>query len=143
MKKPTLTRRSFFGSLAAAVAGVAIAGTISINTPKGIDIHDLFDNGFQIMRGATLADHLALIEQIKSSGILTGNLNSRQIDNVSRYFISTPDRAAMKLWGAFSAGSVRNTIALHQNRIDGTSPSRVLADILSNKARFASAMNNC
>jgi hypothetical protein len=143
MKKPTLTRRSFFGSLTAAIAGVAVAGTISINAPKRLDIHDLFDNGFQNMRGATLADHLALIEQIKASGILTGNLNNRQIDNISRYFISTPDRAAMKLWSAFSGASVSNSIALHQNRIDGTSPSRVLADIVSNKARLAAAMNNC
>jgi hypothetical protein len=137
-----MNRRSFFSALSAAVIGVSLAAAIPAkanNTQKEVDIQKLFDNGFEPVMGYTLNQHLELIEKIKKNNILEKTWNETQIDNVSRYFVSIPDSACMKMWHVFGNTIIRNTINVHQywNKAENISVSRHLGDIIGNPDRYA------
>lgn len=80
-----------------------------------------------------IVEHCALIDKIESKQFLTEKLPKEQIENLARYFISLQSEAAMKLWHVLGKGLPENTTAFHQAKIDGVSPSKFLAEILTGK----------
>jgi hypothetical protein len=137
-----MNRRSFFSALSAAVIGVSLAAAIPAkanNTQKQVDIQELFDNGFEPVMGYTLDQHLELIEKIKNNNIIEKKWNETQIDNVSRYFVSIPDSASMKMWHTICSGITRNAIGVHQywNKTENISVSRHIGNIIGNSDRYA------
>lgn len=135
-----MNRRSFFSALSAAVIGVSLAAAIPTkanNTPKEVDIQELFDNGFEPVMGYTLEQHLELIEKIKNNNIVHKEWNQTQVGNISRYFVSVPDTATMKMWMAVCGSTLlQNTIRMHQYRKDNVSTSLRLSEIMKDKNRY-------
>lgn len=80
-----------------------------------------------------IVEHCALIDKFDTKGLLVEKLPKEQIENLARYFVSLSSEAAMKLWHTLGRGNPDNTTMLHQTEVDGTTPSRFLAEILTGK----------
>jgi hypothetical protein len=88
------------------------------------------------MQNATLAEHLTFINWMHQTGILKEPLNELQIERLAEYFVTAPDIAAMQLWFVLGSGAICNTIALHQKKINDTSPSLRLSEVLTDENRI-------
>lgn len=105
-----------------------------------LDIQELFDNGFQTVQGTTLKEHISLIDKIKNSGILQNELNTQQVENLARYFVSLPDAVVLYfLCDVLREAKVENILTFFPMGVDNTSPSLFLHDILHCEQRREAA----
>ena len=105
-------------------------------------IQGLFDNGFQTIQGATLKEHLALIDQIDTTGILQSDLKPHQITNLAQYFYNAPDVAMIYLWNAIGKSKISNLSAFLLTTVNNKTPANILCEIMTDNQRWSFVKEN-
>jgi len=99
----------------------------SLVTPEDILVHGKIDATINF----GINDHTALVEKMEAEQTFDDLLDGSSIENLGRYFITLPSEVAMKLWTIMGLGEIKNTVNLHQCKVDGQSVSSYLVDLLT------------
>jgi hypothetical protein len=76
------------------------------NMERQVTVEDLLVNGkFKLVEDFSLNDHTAMVEKIKVSGLITGEMPAKQLNNLAKYFNMLPSEAAMLLFKSFHEGN--------------------------------------
>jgi hypothetical protein len=78
-------------------------------------------------------DHAALVEKMEAEAVFDSELSPSEIENLGSYFLTLPSEVAMKLWTVMGLGDIKNTVNLHQCKVDGSSVSTYLVELLTGK----------
>jgi hypothetical protein len=81
-----------------------------------------------------LNEHVALIMKMENSDLLKNDFTEKQTNNMSRYFVSLPSEAAMKLWGVIGVNRP-NTIKLHKCVVDGKPVKDFIVSLLAQQTK--------
>ena len=101
----------------------------SLVTPEDILTHGKVD----ATKEFGINDHSALVEKMEAEQVFDKELNSSEIENLGSYFLTLPSEVAMKLWTVMGLGDIKNTVNLHQCKVDGLSVSTYLVELLTGK----------
>jgi hypothetical protein len=101
----------------------------SLVTPEDILTHGKVD----ATKEFGINDHSALVEKMEAEQVFDKELNSSEIENLGSYFLTLPSEVAMKLWTVMGLGDIKNTVNLHQCKVDGNSVSTYLVELLTGK----------
>ena len=101
----------------------------SLVTPEDILSHGKID----ATKGFGINDHSALVEKMEAEQVFNKELDSSEIKNLGSYFLTLPSEVAMKLWTVMGLGDIKNTVNLHQCKVDGNSVSTYLVELLTGK----------
>ena len=99
----------------------------SLVTPTDILVHGKID----ATKEFGINDHSALVEKMEAEKVFHVELDSSEIDNLGSYFLTLPSEVAMKLWTIMGLGDIKNTVNLHQCKVDGSSVSTYLVELLT------------
>jgi len=99
----------------------------SLVTPTDILVHGKID----ATKEFGINDHSALVEKMEAEKVFHVELDSSEIDNLGSYLLPLPSEVAMKLWTIMGLGDIKNTVNLHQCKVDGSSVSTYLVELLT------------
>ena len=99
----------------------------SLVTPEDILIHGKID----ATTGFGINDHSALVEKCEAELVFHKELTPAEIENLGRYFLTLPSEVAMKLWTIMGLGEIKNTVNLHQCKVDGKAVSSYIVELLT------------
>jgi len=105
-------------NLGAAFIGFEAAVTFrdfAENYERIVTIEDIIDHGkVEMTADFGINDHLALVEKLEASEMLTTPLSTTQIQNLANWFVTLPSEVAMKLFAHIGSNADNsNVIALH------------------------------
>jgi len=100
---------------------------LSLVTPEDILIHGKID----ATSGFGINDHSALVEKCEAELVFHKELTPTEIENLGRYFLTLPSEVAMKLWTIMGLGEIKNTVNLHQCKVDGKAVSSYIVELLT------------
>jgi len=99
----------------------------SLVTPEDILTHGKID----ATKEFGINDHSALVEKMEAEQVFHKELEPSEIENLGSYFLTLPSEVAMKLWTVMGLGEIKNTVNLHQCKVDGSSVSTYLVELLT------------
>jgi len=99
----------------------------SLVTPTDILVHGKID----ATKEFGINDHSALVEKMEAEDVFSKELDGSEIKNLGSYFLTLPSEVAMKLWTVMGLGDIKNTVNLHQCKVDGSSVSTYLVELLT------------
>lgn len=81
---------------------------------------DILAGRLEKVKGWKLNDHVAMVEKLLLSGLLSENMETAAMENLGRYFLKLPSEAAMKFYTGLSGnkGLVQFMLKFHKLNVD-------------------------
>lgn len=105
------------------------------NYNRQVTPEDIINEGdMEKVKDYGLNEHVALIQKMENSELLSNEFTDKQTLNMATYFVSLPSEAAMKLWGAIGKNR-DNTIKLHKAEVNGEPVKNFIVSLLAQQPK--------